>query len=100
MSGTRNRGTFGHTDEVTEQFFAALCCSYLCRQAAIKKKQEQCSRSSREFRRAPPFRGKVGCDRSRARKAEGPMIDCRVAAEHRFGRPTPTMSCAARVRSP
>src|SRR5262249_43047512 len=55
----------------------------------VKKKQVQGSQSSRGSRHAPPLREKVGCDRSRARKAEGPMIDCRVAAEHRFRRPTP-----------
>src|SRR5205807_9354575 len=66
----------------------------------LKKKWAQCGRSSREFRRAPPQRGKVGCDRSRAQKAEGPMTDCRVAAEHRSLRPTPTRACAARARSP
>jgi hypothetical protein len=43
---------------------------------------------------------KVGCGRIQARKAERPMRDCLVAAERRFRRPTPTKSCAARVRSP
>src|SRR5438046_2085748 len=66
----------------------------------VKKKRAQWGRSSREFRRALRYCGKVGFDRSRARKAEGPMTDCRVAAEHRFRRPPPTSSCAARVRSP
>jgi hypothetical protein len=50
----------------------------------LKKKRARCSRSSREFRRALPFRGRVGFDRIRARKAEGPMTDCRVAAEYRL----------------
>jgi putative ABC transport system substrate-binding protein len=54
----------------------------------LKKKRAQCSRSPRELRRALPFRGKVGCDRIRARKAEGPMTDWRVAAEHRFRPPS------------
>jgi hypothetical protein len=53
----------------------------------LTKKRAQCRRSSGEFRRALPYRRKVGFDRSRARKAEGPMTDCRVAAGYRFRRP-------------
>src|SRR5262249_42705732 len=49
---------------------------------------------------APLLRRKAGRDRSRARKAEWPMTDCRAVAGNRSRQPSAITSCGARRRSP